>query len=277
MKEAALKILLATDLTSISDAAMRYAKTFLEPLNATLTLLHVIEPVGGDAVFVAEYDSAIEEANTKLVQIRNQLDMAEGQCDMKVEVGFPVERIMHAVKEENYSIVVMGMQHDLADIDREVFGSNAYDVVKHGKCAVLTVPENTPFKTPSRIVLTVSLDTQENIYLLSLLKRIARHYQSSITLLHVSKDEHINLEHKKSAAVHWLKNQLEGYDYHFATVTSKNISDAIHLFVEDHETDLLIMSPETQGFLIRLFQGSTTRKTLLHSEVPLLTFPLNYS
>lgn len=274
MKETKLKILVATDLTSISEAATRYAKNLLAPLNATVTLLHVIEPVGGDTVFVAEYDSAIEDAKGKLASIGRDLELDD--FNYMVEVGFPVERILHAISEEQYSIVIMGMQHDLADIDREVFGSNAYDVVKHGKCAVLTVPEKVITHEPSRIVLTVSLETDENVYLLSLLKRLARHYNSSITLLHVSREEHVSVAQGKSAAVHWLKEQLEGYDFHFATVSSKNIPEAIHLFVEDHETDLLIMSPETQGFLVRLFQGSTTRKTLLHSEVPLLTFPLDY-
>ncbi len=277
MEKQVFKILVATDLSEISEAAVHYAHSLIEPFEARLTLLHVIEPVGGDTVFVAEYDEAIDHALDRLKSLRDELGLEEENCDVKVEVGFPVERILHAVKSDGFSLVVMGMQHDLADLDREIFGSNAYDVVKHGKCAVLTVPQMSTVAAPRKIVLAVSLDAQENIYLLTLVKRLASHYNATITLLHVTKDEHVNIQSSKANAIHWLKEQLKGYDHNFETVTSSNIPEAIHFYVEDHPTDMLIMSPETQGFLVRLFQGSNTRKTLMHSEIPLLTFPMDYA
>lgn len=270
------KILLATDLSDVSVSALNYAMQIAPSLDAHLTLLHVIEPAGGDTVFVAEYDESILQAKNSMRALRNKYSLDEAQCDIQVEVGFPVERILHAIQHQKFSLVVMGMQYDLADIDREIFGSNAYDVVKHGKCAVLTVPQHSEAKPPKNIVLAVSLDGEENVYLLSLIKRIMGHFDSRLTLLHVTQGKHVVMEPAKAHAVQWLTDQLKGVDHTFATVTANNVSEAIHLYVEDNPTDMLVMSPETQGFLVRLLKGSSTRRTLLHSHIPLLTFPMDY-
>jgi len=269
-----MKILVPVDFSPSSHKAMSMANQLGKALDAKVIVLHIIEPIGGDVAFVADYNQMIQEAETNLESF---LKDHNGQYDEEVvEIGFPTERILDQVSKNEISLVVMGMESDMSHLDRDVFGSNAYDVIKKGKCPVLTVPAGSETTDLSTIMLGVELRRKENIYMLSFLKRIARHFDANIHLVHITKEEHIDLENTDNEAVHWLKENLKDIAHKFVTISDQRISEALNYYAQDEKVGMMVLSPERQSFFERLIKGSTTRKTVLHTHVPVLTFPEDY-
>lgn len=272
-----MKILVPIDFSPSSEKALNFAAQIADALEAKLVLMHILEPVGGDVAFVADYDKMITDANENLDRIvQKSPEQLVNDAQTMVEIGFPTERIIHKVEEEKISLVVMGMENDMSDLDRTVFGSNAYDVIKKNKCAVVTIPatiENTDLK---RIMLAVELKDNENIYMLSFLKRLVKHFNSKLFVVHVTAKTHIDLTETNSDAINWITKQLEDVSHQFITINDKNVPEALNYFAEENKMGLMVMSPEKHSFFERLFEGSTTRRTVLHTHVPVLTFPLDY-
>lgn len=269
-----MRILVPVDFSPSSRKAMTLAKQLAEALEAQLVVMHILEPIGGDVAFVADYNQMIEEAEKQLDKF---LEPDSGKYnDKKVEVGFPTERIIDQVNRAEISLVIMGMEADMSHLDRDVFGSNAYDVIKKGKCPVLTVPAETSTTDMGKIMLAVELQRKENIYMLSFLKRILRHFNAVLHLVHVTNEDHLDITQTNNDAVHWLKEQLKDIDHKFVTISDKHVSEALNYYAEDESVGMMVLSPEKQSFFERLMKGSTTRKTVLHTHVPVLTFPEDY-
>ena len=98
------RVLLATDFSPASEAALRYAAAFAGHFNARLYLLHVL-PAGGKPPARAE-----AEVTDEVRCLRQEL---AGNCDYMVAVlaGDPVARILQKAREVGADLIVLGM-HD---------------------------------------------------------------------------------------------------------------------------------------------------------------------
>lgn len=269
------------DFSESSLNAFTYANQMVQALHGQLILLHVVEPIGGDAIMFVE-DSVTEqeaqEARTRLTDIRSKelKEVNDPFVDIMVETGFVVDKILKIANEQQISLIVMGTQGSGGRLE-DIFGSNTYKVVKEANCAVLTVPLESSRFDIKKIALAVKLQEKENIHLLTVLKHLARHFHAEIILLHVAKENEISLEEDiDSPTVLWLTEQLKGFKKSFINISSDNVADGINEYVINNNIDLLAVSPGRHNFFYQLIEGSTTRKLVLHSHVPLLTLPADY-
>lgn len=275
-----LKILMPVDFSDSSLNAMAYAVQMTKALHAKLVLMHVVEPLGGDAtMFVDEQviDDECTEALKKLEEISKELnDINNPYIETLVCTGFPVDKVLAIAKEQQVSLIVMGTtgtNNKFADI----LGSNTYKVVKNAQCAVVTVPIKSKKFDIQKIALAVDLHKKENIHLLTILRHFLRHFQAQIFFLHVTKNEHVSLENDAhSDAVLWLAEKFREFKHSFVNISSKNVAESINEYTLKNDIDMLALSPESHNIFSLLFKGSTTRDLVLHSSVPLLTLPADY-
>lgn len=134
------KILLATDFSDQSDAALQMATALARDSGATLLIAHTVElaPVGADRGFggyVAEGEVA-EIARVQLEALAPS-DSRVGYSHKLLE-GAPAEAIVQYADEEGADLIVIG-SHGRTGFTRLLLGSVAEAVVRHAKCPVLTV------------------------------------------------------------------------------------------------------------------------------------------
>lgn len=275
------KILMPVDFSESALNAFAYAAQMTQALHARLMLLHVVEPIGGDATMFVDESMITEEmreAREKLDQlVREKLPHIDpALIDIEVITGFVVDKIRETARDNEVSLIVMGT-HGSSNKLKDIFGSNTYQVVKHAECAVLTVPLEASRFTINKIGLAVGLHKKENIHLLTVLKHLARHFEAEIVLLHVKKEKDVSLEDDvKSEAVLWLSEQLKDFNKTFVNISSEDVADSINEYAIHNSIDLLAVSPDKHSFFHQLVEGSTTRKLVLHSHTPLLTLPIDY-
>ena len=130
------RIIVATDFSEGSDAALEHAVTLARALNASVNIVHVLDPTWvatGDADAHAErVDHALETRAQRLssLGVICQTDSLEGHP--------PTEIARHAEKVGAGMVVVGTRRH--RGIGHVLLGSVAERVAQHARCPVLAVP-----------------------------------------------------------------------------------------------------------------------------------------
>jgi len=140
------RLLVPTDFSKTSLAAVRRAKTFARRFDAEVVLLHVIEKapfisdMGNIAIAMSDKEMA-ERASIELnVLARRELD-AQTSFETKVSFGRPFQEINETAKRLKADLIVIST-HGYTGLKHTLLGSTAERVVRHAPCDVLVVRSN---------------------------------------------------------------------------------------------------------------------------------------
>jgi nucleotide-binding universal stress UspA family protein len=139
-------ILCPVDFSDESMRALEYALSLAKEADARIILLHVIEgfvnaPYANEFrnVSVLEYYEQIEEdARTRLADAVPEDARTWARPAERVTRGRAYREILQIADEEGANLIVMGVRGRGA-MDRFVFGSTTYHVIRRAACPVLTL------------------------------------------------------------------------------------------------------------------------------------------
>jgi nucleotide-binding universal stress UspA family protein len=140
------RILVPTDFSKFSTAALTYAAAFAEKFSAEIYLLHVVQDLAvfiPDMVTVAppivpsleQMTTAVQAAFDRLIR-ENHLEKSNIQRE--VCEGTPFYEIIRYAKEKSIDLIVMGT-HGHSGLAHMLLGSVTEKVVRKAPCPVLTV------------------------------------------------------------------------------------------------------------------------------------------
>ena len=138
------QVLLATDFSAASLAAMDAGLHLLADTSARATVLHVIDDPAEDDLFVARpYDVhrhsvALEQHVSESLELlmRERFDGGRRPA-LRVTHGRAAEQILSVAAEIGADLLIMGV-HGRNPLDLAIFGSTTNDVVRQARCPVLT-------------------------------------------------------------------------------------------------------------------------------------------
>lgn len=139
-------LILATDLSAVSEGAAEAAIGLAVEHRATLIVLSVIDPnglrlPGGRFLRRVDQERARVEAGAQAI-VRRARD-AGARATFLVWEGDPAETILSASESERADIIVLG-SHDRGRLGRLVLGSISTRVSAGARCGVLVVPREPP-------------------------------------------------------------------------------------------------------------------------------------
>ncbi len=138
------KLLVPTDFSACSNAALDLAIELARSLAAPVRLLHVyhaptlvFDPYGIQPAepFLLELPAAARE---RLGRDLDRLSAAGLEASAELREGAPVEQILAEVREQGVDLVIMGT-HGHTGLEHVLLGSVAERTVREAPCAVLTV------------------------------------------------------------------------------------------------------------------------------------------
>ena len=140
------RVLVPTDFSAPSDAALEYARTVARRFGASLHLLHVPEDpyraMYSAEVFVPEIEGLREEildnALNRLQHLVTPQDLGELHTTIDAVIGTPAWSIVEYAGAHDIDLIVMGT-HGRGGMSHLVMGSVAERVVRTAPCPVLTV------------------------------------------------------------------------------------------------------------------------------------------
>ncbi len=147
------RILLPTDFSDYSRQAIQYACELAKQFDATIHVLHIVEPITlampspGSALpqeLLADAEqSAKEQSDQWISREAHNLEVVQS-----VRRGVPFLEILRYAKDNNIGLIVMAT-HGRTGLEHALIGSVAERVVRKAPCPVLTVrPEGHQFLMP---------------------------------------------------------------------------------------------------------------------------------
>jgi len=131
-------ILVPTDFSEPSDAALHYATDMARTLGARLFLLHVPGKTGENLEMnfpVAQFETAAQQRLDTLV---SPSDIERLRPEYAVRIGTPAEEIVRYANERDIDLIIMGT-HGRSGVAHLLLGSVAEHVVRAAPCPVLLV------------------------------------------------------------------------------------------------------------------------------------------
>jgi len=143
-------ILVASDFSRYSDAALKKGVQLAAPFDAKVSLIHVSEmlttdiyPTIGELAVPVIIDNPelekkhLKELEQQLLDQIKKLNYTEKAIQIKAISGHPVDSIIEFARENNVDLIVMG-SHGRRGLAR-LLGSSTNGVINHAPCDVLTV------------------------------------------------------------------------------------------------------------------------------------------
>lgn len=149
------RILVPTDFSDTSDAALRYARTLADTFGASLHLIHAFDdPYAAGALAPEVYgtipeelrESALRAAETNLRERLPEVDQERLRGSREIVMGAPAPAIVKYATGNDVDLIVMGT-HGRGGVAHLLLGSVAEKVVRTAPCPVLTVREPAGKKT----------------------------------------------------------------------------------------------------------------------------------
>lgn len=147
MKPTITNILVPTDFSDTSDAALDFARAIAENFGASLHLLHVFEDPLATGAFGAEAyapippatrDALIEDAAARLAHRLPPADELRYGGTTEIVGGVSAPTIVEYARKHGVDLIVMGT-HGRTGMAHLLMGSVAERVVRCAECPVLTV------------------------------------------------------------------------------------------------------------------------------------------
>ena len=140
------KILLPTDFSKASAAAANCACELAAALNASVSLLHVVEypyPIAGPLEFSAlpqeVFDGLDHQARSDLEKALTPEQKDRHGAEFVLRHGSAAEEILHYLREHSDIGLVVMATHGRGGVARLMMGSVADKVVREAPCPVLTI------------------------------------------------------------------------------------------------------------------------------------------
>jgi nucleotide-binding universal stress UspA family protein len=271
-----INILVPTDFSPLSKAAIKYAVRIANQLNGVVTLLHVITI--SQPVRVSMHDKMRDLEDDMIRRAEKDLEKLAYSAMDDLTTDRPIQysvvrgsTFSNELQKESQRLkthlIVMGTK-GASGIKKTVVGSNTTSVIGRSALPILAVPEKAKYRGFKDIV--YACDLRNPIIELKRLSGYASRFDSTIHIVHVA---------PPGADVESIDQKLDG------AIKSSKVKNAVSVVLVDHDiegaieqyigvnkADLLAMFTHKVTFYEKLFDRSMTRKIAFHSPVPLLAF-----
>src|SRR6476661_8315902 len=141
------KILLPTDFSGCANYALPYAAAIARATGATITCVHVVEPIVpavgysglAESMPIGDISDQLEDsAGIELPQVAGCEEFVGLKIEEVIVHGDAAAEIVRVAAEREVDLIVVS-SHGRTGLGRIIFGSTAEAVVRHAKCPVLVV------------------------------------------------------------------------------------------------------------------------------------------
>lgn len=274
-------ILVPTDFSPIANTALRYAISVADKFKSKIFLLHsyqVPAPVGEVPFSVLDDERRVlrEESEKNLREVSVKIGTAGVAYEYISVEGVAEDSILRAAKEKKIEMIIMGSkgQSNLADV---IFGSVCLRVMEKATCPVMAIPNDTVITKPVKHITFATDYHQSDFAAIDKGVEIARLSQADLNILHIS-DAQIGADEEKVMMRNFMEGVKKRSNYtklSFQVIHGYKIEERLQQYVEDEQTDMLMMSTHYRSFFDRIFGSSITREITRNTNIPVIAFHYN--
>ncbi len=274
------KIFVPLDFSDCSLDALRFAAAVAHKINASLEVLHVVETYKYNSRIqkVLDYTEVLEkEVSERIDDFRTDNSILWGlKTNIHIANGKIYRKILEYADDLNPDIIVMGTQgaSGINEMEKYFLGSNAYRVVYNANCPVITLrsaPKEIKFE---KIILALDVDkaTREKV---DSIIQWGKALGAELCLTTVT--ESLDEMRSKADEINDKLNELaeiikeEGILCGSKLIRNGEVTKSIINHAEEVGADMIAIMTTKENILTELFLGSTARRIIQHSTVPVLS------
>jgi nucleotide-binding universal stress UspA family protein len=169
----------------------------------------------------------------------------------------------HVVKME----ILAHEENDFVDGLEKAARHRRADLVIMG---ITIVPENAEFKPLKNVMLTSDFKNTVETTPSVPIKDFLDIFQPQLHIVNVDKDHYISLTEDYEKEKQELKQMFADYRPEFYFMRLYDVDEAINLFAESRNIDLIIAVQKNHSFIGKLLSGNRTKTLSYHSKMPIL-------
>jgi len=275
-------ILVPLDFSESSLNALYTALAMAKRQGAKLTLLHVVNEsllsyhhsdIMPLASAVPLIETMCDEAQDMLREIANNAAKEHGiEAQTQTTRGFVPSEICKVVERLGSDLVVMGT-HGASGLREFFMGTNAFAVVKHAPCPVLTVPTNGKWESFSKILFPVR-DTPGALEKYEFLRKIIRKNNATLHVLGLPDAGNSSSEGWVEKSIQKFKRKLRDDDVECLAQMlqpTEQIAQQVMKTAKTAQSDLIAITATLDYGIRDFFVGPYTQQIVNHARVPVLS------
>lgn len=181
-----------------------------------------------------------------------------------------VDGLARAARHRVANLVIMGITGKSA-LAQVFFGSNTLKMVETKSCPVLIVPEHANFSPLKNVMLTSDFKNTLNTTPSGPIKDFLDIFHPQLHIVNVDKEHFISLTEDYEKEKQELKLLFKEYNPEFYFMRLYDVDEAINLFAESRNIDLIIAIQKNSSFIEKMLKGGSRTKNLTyHSKLPIL-------
>jgi nucleotide-binding universal stress UspA family protein len=266
------KILVPVDFSLASRSASFYAAGIAEVLDASVTLLHVVNAESSEETLAnwrtiekKMLESSQRDALSLIKEIGASIK-SKIVVDYHVVRGHPMyQHVEEFVKANAIDLVIMGTK-GASGLKKMLMGSNTVAVINESSVPVITVPTETRF-SPIKLIVYAS-DNMNLKYEIRKVALFAKIFHAQLHVLHVAppEGEPVNINDLERGLI----DTAHFSDIHVHIAGGGNVNAVVEGFVAEHKANLLVMFTEKMNHLKQAFGKSKTREFAFSGSIPML-------
>jgi nucleotide-binding universal stress UspA family protein len=271
-------IVVAIDFSKCSIHALEYAIEIANKIKSNILMVWVDNSVSSEEVFPEEECEIRFERKRHFEKLREKYKdkLTGGKFDFKLRKGKVYHEITKQAKNVKAELLISGT-HGISGFEEFWIGSNAYKIVIHSPCPVITVRYDFKFKSNiNKILLPIdgSAQTAKKVYYTA---KFAKYYNSEAHILALYSNSLKSLQRRTDSNVKIVKKYLEdnNISYKLHSLVSENITYATMDYASKNEIDLIVIMTEQEISPSRSILGTTAQQIISNSKTPVLSLHEN--
>lgn len=267
------QILVAIDFSKCSIHALEYAIFLAQKMESNIMMVWVDTSGSSESVYQAELPGSRKEITGNFEELISQFkDQLNGvKISYKIRKGKVHHEVANQAKYIDAELVVAGT-HGVSGFEEFWVGSNAYRIVTHAPCPVITIRADYNFnKEVKKIILPIdsSLETRQK---LPYTCKIARVFNSEVHIVSLYsttiKAVRNKVDNYTTQVIKFLEE--ENVSYVHETIATENISKSVINYAYDINADFIAIMTEQETTTANLFLGAYAQQMVNHSTIPVL-------
>lgn len=267
-------LLVAIDFSKNAIHALEYALIYADRFGANVSMIWVDNCVGPDLMIEKPDRETRHESRTMFNEILEKYKhkYKERQLDFKLSKGKVFEAISKYAHKIKADLIFTGT-HGVTGFEEYWIGSNAYRIVTHAPCPVITVRQKFTLSKEIKRILVPIDNTAQSSNKVFTTATIAKAFGAEVHILAVHTSNLGSLKRLVDKQVGLASDHLKKNDIpcKINEIITKNITQDTINFAVDSKIDLIAIMTEQETTQANVFLGTFARQLVNNSPIPVMS------
>jgi len=267
------QLLVAIDFSKTSIVALEYGIHIANKASANLQMVWVDNTTSEEVVFEGfANEERVENANLlKELLGKHEKKLKRGKLDYKIRKGKVYIEVAQQAKSIDADLIIAGT-HGISGFEEFWIGSNAYRIVTHAPCPVITLRHDINIRDIGKIVIPID-SSQETRQKIPIASQISQLFNSEVHVLSLYSSGIKAVQRRVDNYAKQVASYFAERNIRFISEVkeSENITRSTIDYAESIGADMIAIMTEQETTTANLFLGPYAQQMVNHSTIPVLS------